>query len=382
MCDPFSLFLSPQIYLRTLRQFVRPSLLIKTLPSGSTFYVYDAMGLMAAEYDLVPFGPAPCSTCYISWDHLGSTRMITGSSASSGAVSCHDYMPFAVEIPSGYDGRTSSWGGTDDVNQKFTGKERDAESGLDYFGARYFGSALGRFTSPDPLMASAHASDPQSWNRYAYAMNNPLRFVDPDGMEVPAACADNKNCQIVVKINVIYDQTVNNGKGFTDDQKKAFQSDQISKAQKDFGNSNIKLDVTYTKGSYTVDDNGQTHITGLDKGALNIVASTAVPDEAHGANGVSTQVGGTALTFLRINDLSSTNWFVGSATTEHELGHQFLGDPFNTNRNFFTNITRDTNIDSRNTFQSMGVSQSGYREGLEPRRYAVPANPEANKPQR
>ena len=45
---------------------------------------------------------------------------------------------------------------------KFTGKERDAESGLDYFGARYFGSALGRFTSPDPLMASAHASDPQS----------------------------------------------------------------------------------------------------------------------------------------------------------------------------------------------------------------------------
>jgi RHS repeat-associated protein len=94
-----------------------------------------------------------------------------------------------------------------------TGKERDSESGLDYFGARYFGSALGRFTSPDPLMASAHASDPQSWNRYAYAMNNPLRFVDPDGMEVPAACADNKNCQIVVKINVIYDQTVNNGKG-------------------------------------------------------------------------------------------------------------------------------------------------------------------------
>ncbi len=265
---------------------------------------------------------------------------------------------------------------------RYTGKERDAESGLDYFGARYYGSALGRFTSPDPLMASAHASDPQSWNRYAYAMNNPLRFVDPDGMEVPAACADNKNCQIVVKINVIYDQTVNNGKGFSDDQKKAFQSDQIAKAQKDFGNSNIKLDVSYTKGSYTVDDNGQTHITGLDKGALNIVASTAVPDEAHGANGVSTQVGGTALTFLRINDLSSTNWFVGSATTEHELGHQFLGDPFNTNRNFFTNITRDTNIDSRNTFQSMGVSQTGYREGLEPRRYAAPANPEANKPQK
>jgi RHS repeat-associated protein len=84
----------------------------------------------------------------------------------------------------------------------FTGKERDSESGLDYFGARYFGSALGRFTSPDPLMASAHASNPQSWNRYAYALNNPLRFVDPDGMDVSAACAQDKNCQIVVKVNV------------------------------------------------------------------------------------------------------------------------------------------------------------------------------------
>jgi RHS repeat-associated protein len=267
----------------------------------------------------------------------------------------------------------------DRIGSRDTGKERDSESGLDYFGARYFGSALGRFTSPDPLMASAHASNPQSWNRYAYALNNPLRFVDPDGMDVPAACAQDKNCQIVVKVNVIYDQTVNNGKGFTDEQKKAFESDQIAKAQKDFGNSNIKLDVTYTKGSYTVDDNGQTHITGLDKGALNIVASTATP---FGHNGESTQSGGAAITFLRINDLSNTNWFMGSATTEHELGHQFLGDPFNTNRNFFTNITRDTDIDSRNTFQSMGVSQSGYREGLEPRRYAVPANPEANKPQK
>ncbi len=201
-------------------------------------------------------------------------------------------------------------------------------------------------------------------------------------MDVPAACAGDKNCQIVVKVNVLYDQTVNNGKGFTDDQKKAFETDQIAKAQKDFGNSNIKLDVTYTQGSYTVDENGKTHVDGLNKDALNIVASTVIPDEAHGANGISTQAGGTALTFLRINDLSSTNWFMGSATTEHEMGHQFLGDPFGTNRNFFTNITRDANIDSRNTFQSMGISQSGYREGLEPRRYAVPANPEANKPQK
>ncbi|MCX6620774.1 MAG: hypothetical protein NTY38_06785 [Acidobacteria bacterium] len=54
--------------------------------------------------------------------------------------------------------------------------------GLDYFGARYFSSAQGRFTTPDPLMASARVSNPQSWNRYSYSFNNPLRFTDPTGM--------------------------------------------------------------------------------------------------------------------------------------------------------------------------------------------------------
>jgi RHS repeat-associated protein len=65
--------------------------------------------------------------------------------------------------------------------QKFTGKERDAETGLDYFGARYYGSALGRFTSPDEVFWGQHKEDPQSWNLYSYAGNNPLRYTDPDG---------------------------------------------------------------------------------------------------------------------------------------------------------------------------------------------------------
>ncbi len=55
---------------------------------------------------------------------------------------------------------------------QFTGKERDAETGLDYFGARYFSAAQGRVTSPDPIIG--RPDDPQSWNMYAYARNNPL----------------------------------------------------------------------------------------------------------------------------------------------------------------------------------------------------------------
>jgi RHS repeat-associated protein len=65
---------------------------------------------------------------------------------------------------------------------EFTGKERDAETGLDYFGARYMNPAEGRFMSPDPTLKSVNGLNPQTWNRYSYVMNNPLRFIDPLGL--------------------------------------------------------------------------------------------------------------------------------------------------------------------------------------------------------
>lgn len=64
----------------------------------------------------------------------------------------------------------------------FTGKKTAAAVGLDYFGARYYSGAQGRFTSPDPLLNSGRPWLPQSWNRYSYALNNPLRYTDPTGL--------------------------------------------------------------------------------------------------------------------------------------------------------------------------------------------------------
>ena len=65
-----------------------------------------------------------------------------------------------------------------------TGKERDAESGLDNFGARYLGSSMGRFMSPDPgWFFATHLANPQSWNLYSYVLNNPLSNIDPDGYD-------------------------------------------------------------------------------------------------------------------------------------------------------------------------------------------------------
>ena len=71
----------------------------------------------------------------------------------------------------------------------FTGKERDVDTGLDYFGARYYAGAQGRFTSPDPLLNSGRPWEPQSWNRYAYTLNNPLKYVDPDGLWEWGSCS-------------------------------------------------------------------------------------------------------------------------------------------------------------------------------------------------
>jgi len=67
------------------------------------------------------------------------------------------------------------------VTANSTGKERDAESGNDYFGARYYAPTMGRFLSPDPSIQSAELRDPQTWNRYAYVTNNPFKFYDPTG---------------------------------------------------------------------------------------------------------------------------------------------------------------------------------------------------------
>ncbi|MCX6621568.1 MAG: RHS repeat-associated core domain-containing protein [Acidobacteria bacterium] len=59
------------------------------------------------------------------------------------------------------------------------------ETGLDYFGARYFSAAQGRFTSVDPVIVTpARMADPQRFNLYAYARNNPFKFIDPNGEDV------------------------------------------------------------------------------------------------------------------------------------------------------------------------------------------------------
>ena len=108
---------------------------------------------------------------YYGGDFLGSARQIY----TSASALCYDadFYPFGGE-------RIVT--NTCSQNYKFTGKERDAESGNDYFKARYYGSSMGRFLSPDPI--SGTLANPQSLNRYVYVLNNPLILTDPSGMIV------------------------------------------------------------------------------------------------------------------------------------------------------------------------------------------------------
>ena len=174
----------------------------KTPWTGSaTVYVYDIFGQLAAEYangtswsrDYVRWaggqviatenasGVGLCTTCYLSYDHLGSVRLVTDQ---NGVVEArHDFLPYGEEVPASTAGRSSQFGSTTDAAQKFTGQIRDQEATMDYFNARYFVAALSRFTSPDPGNAGVDLADPQTWNAYAYVRNSPLHMVDPSGMD-------------------------------------------------------------------------------------------------------------------------------------------------------------------------------------------------------
>ncbi|MEM7482129.1 MAG: RHS repeat-associated core domain-containing protein [Acidobacteriota bacterium] len=117
-------------------------------------------------------------TRHFHLDHLGTTRLITDEAGAR--VTLNTYYPFGgyTEIPAA---------GAEEL--QFTGHERDAngpvEGDLDYMHARYYSPLFGRFLSVDPVAGSPLA--PQSWNRFAYARNNPVRLVDPDGREVAVA---------------------------------------------------------------------------------------------------------------------------------------------------------------------------------------------------
>ena len=110
---------------------------------------------------------------YFYSDNLGSIGVVTDALGQT-IENESDYYPYGFEIPI-----TTS---LTDEHYKFTGKERDSESSLDYFGARHYASTMGRFMSSDPSNLSVDFWLPQTWNRYSYSLNSPLAIVDRNGL--------------------------------------------------------------------------------------------------------------------------------------------------------------------------------------------------------
>jgi RHS repeat-associated protein len=169
--------------------------------------------------------------------------------------------PFHVDVYTGlapvcYDADCYPYGGeravTDSCSQdfKFTGKERDAETGNDYFGARFYTSSFGRFLTPDPVfITAARLADPQSLNLYAYVRGNPLLMTDPTGLDFYLTCTQKDKgatCQQVQNgsSKVWVQGTTSNGQ---------FTPDRIAND----ANGNL-VDINHDNAAYngTFDENG------------------------------------------------------------------------------------------------------------------------------
>lgn len=154
-------------------------------------YVFRG-GSVAAAVDVAANGSE--SVRHFHNDHLGTPRVITNGSAM--AVLRRDYLPFGQELL-----ETTAQG-----RLEFTGHERDddgtlsAEGDLDYMHARHYSPWLGRFLSVDPVHTGVPEST-QTWNRYAYALNDPVNFLDPTGLTGEAAGGDAAERKKAVKEN-------------------------------------------------------------------------------------------------------------------------------------------------------------------------------------
>ena len=167
---------------------------IKTLsayPAVGTFYIYSFDGKLLSEYGIygtclkdyiymgdrliAEYRPQEDKYYYYTSDQINSTRIVTNDSGE--VVYSAAYDP--------YGGIQKTWVNTYDPALKFSRKERDAESGLDYFGARYYDKAQYRFISVDPVTTSRGViDDPQLWNLYSYCRNNPITFLDMEGKSI------------------------------------------------------------------------------------------------------------------------------------------------------------------------------------------------------
>jgi RHS repeat-associated protein len=218
------------------------------------------------------------TTYFIHAEWLGTER--ARSTASGAPYESCTSLPFG-------DWLTCSGG--DPSPMHFTGKERDSESGLDNFGARYNSSNMGHFMSPDAFYKDSHVGDPQSWNEYAYARNNPLRYVDPNGetATVSSNCTTDQQNHTTCNVNISASITVyaTSGSNLTQDQLNAAASQIQSSIQNAWSGSFTQDGVTYNVSTQISVSVAGSESDAMKSGAQNVIGLSNGPaDPANNAN--------------------------------------------------------------------------------------------------
>ena len=141
--------------------------------NGQLFKQYIGF-FIALLLALVLGATPPLASGKVFFYHNDATGTPMAMTDESGSVVWEaDYLPF---------GQESELTGSVQNKNRFVGKEKDEETGLSYFGARYLDDRSGRFTKVDPVgISESDLMNPQRFNRYAYGLNNPYKYVDPDG---------------------------------------------------------------------------------------------------------------------------------------------------------------------------------------------------------
>jgi len=289
----------------------------KVVPSTgeTTIFIYDVAGKLVAEYSTI-VETTNAKVGYLTQDHLGSPRIITDRNGN--VSSRRDFLPFGEEIAANVAGRSSvqGYGAADNVSEKFTGYERDIELGLDFAQNRYYSYYHGRFTSVDPYdvnMERQYASDsreaieifnkyvvnPQHWNHYAYVLNNPLKYVDPDGLAE----------KLVVDLNIVYDKGQ-----FNEEQARNAAAALLEDLKNVYGKIDIEFNVKFTAGTA---NSKKTEISkdAVSDGAINVFLSNGVTSKNEGVTRDNGQI------FITLGNDQKSNP-VSSGILSHEVGHR------------------------------------------------------------
>jgi RHS repeat-associated protein len=251
-----------------------------------------------------------------------------------------------------------------DEPYRFTQKEQDAESGLHYFEARYLISTAGRFASVDPLMTidvDAMGQFPQSLNLYAYSLNNPIKYVDPLGLEVEVTTQKQKGGGETTKIELSAVMINESSTDFSDQQLKAIKSRIVTQLESSFtgseGKTKWEIDVKLRIVDKQADIKAKDHV-------IRIVDQ--IPDRPASVLGRVNKIGGKELK-IRASVVPKKPSDPGNAslerTSSHEVGH-LLGLRHDTDRsNTIRNKMERTNL-MRQTKRTSGTDVNAHQVRL------------------